>query len=104
MSFQATESEFRGRFWIIAAIFTVGFLLYNLDHVNVSVALSRLVLGGHPDENSLAFGHSITAFFALGTGLVTIGALVRSSFTIGTSTANIWSRMGPIAASEIRSI
>jgi len=78
MSFQATEFEFRGRFWIIAGIFTVGFFLYNFDHVNLSVALSRLILGGHPDENTAAFGHCITGLFALATCIVTMGALVRS--------------------------
>jgi len=78
MSFQATEFEFRSRFWIIAGIFTVGFLLYNFDPVNLSVALSRLILKGHPDENSAAFGHWITGLFALGTGVVTMGAFIRS--------------------------
>jgi len=78
MSFQATAFEFRSRFWIIAGIFILGFLLYNFDSVNLSVALSRLVLGGQPDENSRAFGHWITGFFSLGTLMVTIGALIRS--------------------------
>jgi len=77
MSLQATEFEFRVRFWIIALIFTLGFLLYNLDRVNVSVALSQLVLRGH-SEDSVAFEHWITAFFALGTSLVTLGAILRS--------------------------
>jgi len=78
MSFQATEFEFRSRFWIIAGIFILGFLLYNLDGVNLSVALSRIVLGGHPDEDRAAFRHWITGFFGLGTAMVTIGALIRS--------------------------
>jgi protein-S-isoprenylcysteine O-methyltransferase Ste14 len=78
MSFQATEFEFRTRFWFIAAIFFLGFFLYNVDHVNASEWLSRVALGGHPDENSAVFGHYITGFFALGTLLVAIGALIRS--------------------------
>ncbi len=78
MSFQATEFEFRSRFWIIAGIFTVGFLLYNFDHVNLSVALSRVILGGHPDENRAAFGYWITGLFALATCVVTMGAFIRS--------------------------
>jgi protein-S-isoprenylcysteine O-methyltransferase Ste14 len=78
MRFQATEFEFRSRFWIIAGIFTLGFLLYNLDAVNLSVALSRVVLGGHPNEDRAAFRHWISAFFGLGTLMVTIGALIRS--------------------------
>lgn len=78
MSLQATEFEFRSRFWIIAAIFALGFFLYKFDHVNLSVALSRLALKGHPDENSAAFGHWITGFFGLATLIVAIGALIRS--------------------------
>jgi protein-S-isoprenylcysteine O-methyltransferase Ste14 len=78
MSLEATEFEFRSRFWIIAGIFTVGFLLYNFDPVNLAVALSRLVLRGRPHENAAAFSHWITGFFALGTLAVTIGALIRS--------------------------
>jgi len=78
MSFQATEFEFRSRFWIIAGIFTLGFFLYNFDHVNLSVALSRFILGGHPDENTAAFGHWITGLFALATAIVTTGAFIRS--------------------------
>ena len=70
MSFQATEFEFRTRFWFIFGIFWLGFLLYYVDHVNVSVALSRLVLR-HPDENS-------SRFLALGTLSVALGALIRS--------------------------
>ncbi len=54
MSFQATEFEFRTRFWFIAGIFWLGFFLYAIDHVNASIALSRLILGGHADENSRA--------------------------------------------------
>jgi protein-S-isoprenylcysteine O-methyltransferase Ste14 len=78
MSFQASESEFRNRFWFIAGIFFLGFFLYSVDHVNASVALSRLFMGGHPDEHSARFGHYLTRFFALGTLLVAVGALIRS--------------------------
>jgi protein-S-isoprenylcysteine O-methyltransferase Ste14 len=78
MSFQATEFEFRTRFWFIFGIFWLGFLLYLVDPVNISVALSRLVLGGHPDETPSQFGHAVTVFFALGTLGVTLGALIRS--------------------------
>src|ERR1700733_3059055 len=78
MSFQASEFEFRTRFWFICGIFWFGFLLYFFDPVNVSVALSRLVLGGHPNESSSQFGHAVTTFFALGTLSVVLGALIRS--------------------------
>ncbi len=78
MTMEASEFEFRNRFWFIAGIFTVGFFLYRFDRVNASEALSRWVLRGAPDESSRAFGHWITVFFALGTLLVVMGALVRS--------------------------
>jgi len=77
MSFQATEFEFRIRFWIIAGLFLFGFFLYNVDRVNAAEALTRLILHSH-DENPAAFGRWITGLFALGTLLVTIGALIRS--------------------------
>jgi protein-S-isoprenylcysteine O-methyltransferase Ste14 len=77
MRFQASEFEFRARFWFIFGLFWLGFLLYVVDRVNVSVALSRLFLG-HPDENSAQFGHAVLAFFVLGTVFVTLGALIRS--------------------------
>lgn len=77
MTFQATEFEFRRRFWFIFGIFWLGFLLYFVDHVNVSAALTQLIL---PDtaETSAQFGRFITAFFALGTLIVAVGALIRS--------------------------
>jgi protein-S-isoprenylcysteine O-methyltransferase Ste14 len=78
MNFQSSEFEFRARFWFIAGIFFLGFFLYNTDHVNISVALSRLFLGGRPDEDSAAFGHTVTGFFALGTLMVAIGAAIRT--------------------------
>lgn len=77
MTFQATEFEFRTRFWFIFGIFWLGFLLYLVDHVNVSAALTQLVLP-HTAEASAQFGRIITAFFALGTMIVAVGALTRS--------------------------
>jgi protein-S-isoprenylcysteine O-methyltransferase Ste14 len=50
---QATDFEFRHRFWLIAGVFAAGFFCYNLDHHNLALALARgsrvgvhLVLGG----------------------------------------------------------
>jgi protein-S-isoprenylcysteine O-methyltransferase Ste14 len=70
--------EFRQRFWFIAGIFFLGFFFYNLDHTNVSVALARLSLGGHPREDSAIFGAYVRGFFALGTLIVALAALVRT--------------------------
>jgi protein-S-isoprenylcysteine O-methyltransferase Ste14 len=77
MSFQASEGEFRNRFWIIAAIIWAGFLLYAVDHVNAAEALARLILRT-TDESSAPFGHCITALFWFATLIVAIGALIRS--------------------------
>jgi protein-S-isoprenylcysteine O-methyltransferase Ste14 len=77
MRFQATEFEFRRRFWFIFGIIWLGFFLYSVDRENVSVALSRLFLP-HADVTSAQFGRIITAFFALATLIVALGALIRS--------------------------
>ena len=77
MTFRATEFEFRYRFWFIAGIIWLGFLLYRIDHTNISFALSRLILG-YPDENSAALDRGVIAFFWLGTLIVALAALVRS--------------------------
>jgi protein-S-isoprenylcysteine O-methyltransferase Ste14 len=78
MSFQASEGEFRNRAWIIGGIIWAGFLVYAIDRVNTAQALSRFALGGHPGENSAAFGHWITGFFWFATLMVAIGAWIRS--------------------------
>jgi protein-S-isoprenylcysteine O-methyltransferase Ste14 len=77
MSFQATEGEFRNRFWIIAGIIWGGFLLYSIDHVNAAFALTRLILRTS-DYNSAIFGHWITGLFWFATLIVALGALIRS--------------------------
>jgi len=38
---QATEFEFRHRFWVICAVFAVGFACYSIDHRNAATALAR---------------------------------------------------------------
>jgi hypothetical protein len=45
LNFQASEFEFRKRFWFFAGIFSLDFFLYSVDHLNASVALSRLIFG-----------------------------------------------------------
>ena len=49
---RATDFEFRNRFWIIAAVFSLGFACYSIDHRNVATLLGggtntgvHLVLG-----------------------------------------------------------
>jgi protein-S-isoprenylcysteine O-methyltransferase Ste14 len=78
MSFRATEFEFRYRFWFIAGIFAAAFMCYRFDPVNVSVALSRMIVAvgrpGNPDLIDVC----VRGFFALGALLVIAAALVRS--------------------------
>jgi protein-S-isoprenylcysteine O-methyltransferase Ste14 len=75
MTLRATEFEFRHRFWIISGIFYLGFSCYIWDHMNMSVALARMILGG---LHSPLAGRSIRAILAAGVLIVTLAALVRS--------------------------
>ena len=49
MNFQATDFEFRNRFWFIAGIYAVTFGCYSLDKTNAAVALTLRILnwGSH---------------------------------------------------------
>ena len=75
MSWRATEFEFQNRFWIISGTFCLGFSCYTWDHVNMSVAVARAVLGG---LNSPLAGLWIRTILAVGVLIVTLAALVRS--------------------------
>ena len=75
MSWRATEFEFHNRFWIISGIFYVGFSCYIWDHMNVSVALARMILGG---LHSPLAGPLIRAILTVGVVMVTLAVLVRS--------------------------
>ena len=75
MSWRATVFEFRHRFWIISGTFCLGFSCYMWDHVNMSVAMTRMVLGG---LNSPLAGLWIRTILAVGVLMVTLAALVRS--------------------------
>jgi len=80
MSFQATTREFNNRFWIIASIFAVTFFCYRLDDTNVSVALTREILGwqGRSIADSPAFDNAVRVWFIVGTVLLVLAALIRS--------------------------
>jgi protein-S-isoprenylcysteine O-methyltransferase Ste14 len=78
MSFCATEFEFRCRLWFIAGIFVVAFLCYGFDPVNVSVALSRMIVGAQSRGNPNPMGMWVRGFFALGALLAIAAALARS--------------------------
>jgi len=75
MSWRATDFEFRHRFWIISGTFCLGFSCYAWDHMNASVAVTRMILGGL--DSPLA-DRWIRAILAVGALIVTLTALVRS--------------------------
>lgn len=58
LGFAATDFEFRNRFWLIGAIFAVGFACYWLDHVNAA--------------------NGTRAILAAGAGILVLAAVVRS--------------------------
>jgi protein-S-isoprenylcysteine O-methyltransferase Ste14 len=75
---RATEWEFRHRFWILAAIYALGFFAYFLDPQNVSAALLHAL---HPAGFDLDRGTGqaeLRAVFACGAGLVVVAAWVRT--------------------------
>ena len=78
MNFRATEFEFRNRFFVIGAIFFLAFACYNLDHVNVSAAAARLMIGDEASTNSPLLGHYVRIFLYGGVLLIALGGLIRS--------------------------
>lgn len=73
---KATEFEFRYRFWVLAAIYTLGFWCYSFDHVNVVQALLERILGH--SLRSASDRYLLQGLFALGAGVVVLAALVRT--------------------------
>jgi len=78
MSFRATEFEFRYRFWFMAGIFALAFMGYRFDPLNVSVALSRMIVSVGGEGNPNWIDGCVRGFFAFGALLVISAALVRS--------------------------
>jgi len=74
---QASEFEFRHRFWVIGAIFAVAFACYTFDHVNVVIALLGALRRriGASEAGFRAWAH---AAFLAGTGLVALAAALRT--------------------------
>jgi protein-S-isoprenylcysteine O-methyltransferase Ste14 len=75
---RATEFEFRHRWWIIAGIFVVGFWCYSFDHVSVSVAVARWLLGRSVPLHSPATRHVVQAVLGVGAVLVILSAAIRT--------------------------
>lgn len=78
MSFQATEFEFRQRFWIIGGIFWAGFGLYAVDPTNAAIALGLKILGPGTTTESPQLEHFVRGIFFAGAALLVIAALIRS--------------------------
>ena len=83
MSFQATDAEFRYRFWVIATIFGLTFACYRIDPTNMAIALTlRLLRWAHPGAvvglDYPSFDSVARVIFACGTLLLIASALIRS--------------------------
>jgi protein-S-isoprenylcysteine O-methyltransferase Ste14 len=74
---RATRFEFEQRFWIIGAIFGVGFWLYAVDRTNVAVGILR-ALAPSVDPNSDAGNDRIRIIFVVGALLVFAAAFLRT--------------------------
>jgi protein-S-isoprenylcysteine O-methyltransferase Ste14 len=74
---RATKFEFEKRFWIITAIYTVGFCLFNVDHVRAIVALRHLIAPSlaRDSAQTIAFARIV---IAAGTLLVFLAAALRT--------------------------
>jgi protein-S-isoprenylcysteine O-methyltransferase Ste14 len=77
LSFQATDFEFRQRLWFIFGIFWLAFLLYPIDHVNVSAALARLIASHVPGAGAHVDA-MIRGIFLLGAVVAILAALIRT--------------------------
>src|ERR1035438_2742452 len=77
MSFRTTKAEFENRFWIIGGIFSIGFPLYALDHVDSAEALTRLIVG-QGNMDSPRADYVIRAIMPAASLAVTAAALLRS--------------------------
>jgi len=83
MSFRASDFEFRNRFWIIASIYGVTFALYRVDPTNITIALTLRILrwaspGTGVTIDAPNFDSKARLFFAFGTILLVLSALIRS--------------------------
>jgi protein-S-isoprenylcysteine O-methyltransferase Ste14 len=78
MGFSASEFEFRHRFWLIAGIFFVAFMCYILDPVNVSVALSKIIVASIKPGDPKSIRICIRFCFVFGALLSIAAALVRT--------------------------
>jgi protein-S-isoprenylcysteine O-methyltransferase Ste14 len=75
---RASDFEFRYRFFLIGAIYLLGFSCYAFDHVNTGVAITRLLLG-HPIQLNLGHDQTILQLvFGFGALLAFAAAALRT--------------------------
>ncbi len=74
---RATDWEFRQRFWIYAGLFTVGYLCYFVDPLNVTAWLIRTARGALESPIDVPV-RALQLAFAAAALLVALGALLRT--------------------------
>ena len=74
---RATRFEFEQRFWIIGAIFGVGFYLYAVDRTNVAIAILHVVAPSVNPESD-AGNDRLRVIFGVGAVLVFVAAFLRT--------------------------
>lgn len=77
-AFRATEFEFRHRFWLIAAFYFLTFESYRWDRVNISVALTRWMLGSAVNVDVPPASMLLRALFILAAVIAGVAALIRT--------------------------
>jgi len=75
---RATDLEFRLRFFIIMAIFIVGFWCYALDPVSMSVMLAGWFTNHRIDLAVASDRHAVQLVLAFGVALTLLAALIRT--------------------------
>lgn len=75
---RASQFEFRYRFWLIAVLFQISFMLYWVDHENAGAALLRGVFGATPDLHSTHGRHMLQLVFGVAVLVMSLASLLRT--------------------------
>jgi protein-S-isoprenylcysteine O-methyltransferase Ste14 len=75
---RATELEFRYRFFVITAIYFLGFACYSFDHVNAGVAVVHALLGNPARPGPVEARTALQIVFGVGALLAFASAAVRT--------------------------
>jgi len=74
----ATEFEFRYRFWLILALYALGFGCYAFDHVNIAVAFAGWLAGRSLQFDLAADRHRLQFLFGVAAAVAIVAALLRT--------------------------